>query len=47
MKNEETVTVDGCQVRIKYSDEKNPDALKQMRALLEKQRILPKKCLKI
>ena len=42
MPKEETVIVNGCRVTIKYADEENPEALNEMRALLEKQRIIPK-----
>ena len=42
MPGEEIVIVNGCRVIIKYADEENPEALNEMRALLEKQRMIPK-----
>ena len=42
MPKEETIIVDGCQIIIRYPDETNPEAMKQIRTLLEKQRIEPK-----
>ena len=42
MPKEEIVIVNGCRVIIKYADEENPEALNEMRALLEKQRMIPK-----
>ena len=38
---EETLTVDGCRVTIRYAQEKKPLALKEMKALLETQKIVP------
>ena len=38
-KEEETYIVDGCKVRIKYSEQGNPDAIKTMRELLEQQKL--------
>lgn len=43
MSREEIFIVNGCRVIIKYADEENPEALNEMRALLEKQRMIPKK----
>lgn len=42
MPREEIVIVNGCRVIIKYADKENPEALNEMRALLEKQRMIPK-----
>lgn len=39
MPKEETIIVDGCRIIIRYPDETNPEAIKQIRILLEKQRI--------
>ena len=38
---EETLTVDGCKVTLRYAQDDNPIALKEMKALLETQKIVP------
>ena len=38
---EETLTVDGCRVTLRYAQKENPLALKEMKALLETQKIVP------
>ena len=34
--------VEGCEIKINYAKQNNPEALAAIRALLEKQRITPK-----
>ena len=45
MPKEETIIVDGCRIIVRYPDETNPEAMKQIRTLLEKQRIEPNSAL--
>ena len=42
MPKEETIIVDGRRIIVRYPDETNPEAMKQIRTLLEKQRFEPK-----
>ena len=45
MLKEETIIVDGYRIIIRYPDETNPEAMRQIRTLLEKQRIEPQSAL--
>ena len=38
-REEGTYFVDGCKVRIRYAEQGNPDAIKTMRELLERQKL--------
>ena len=39
---EEKLIVEGCEIKINYAKQDNPEALAAIRVLLEKQRITPK-----
>lgn len=39
---DEVLTVEGWEIGIKYSKQDNPEALRTMKTLLEKQKISPK-----
>ena len=39
---EEKLIIEGCEVKIHYAKQDNPEALAAIRALLEKQKITPK-----
>jgi hypothetical protein len=39
---EEKLIIEGCEVKINYAKQDNPEALAAIRSLLEKQRIAPK-----
>ena len=39
---EEKLIIEGCEVKIPYAKQDNPEALAAIRALLEKQKITPK-----
>ena len=40
-REEGTYIVDGCKVRIRYAEQGNPTAIKNMRELLEQQKLTP------